>query len=389
MLKTNVGQSIDIDGFKSGAESATKASKKITEPKIGVLATSVMYDQQDVYKGIKSVLGNVPIIGMTSTGGIMTPEGIISSEKGFSGLMLFEDENLTVGVAGKEKDTDDVREIGRQIAKEAMKNAGKKTSPNYFMMIASPKDEESYLNGIQDVIGRVPMFGGSAADEAINGDWRIICNNKDFSEGCAVAFFYTESALEVEFTGSYEETGEVGVLTEVDGKRHLLEIDGVPALKKIANWLNSNPDDLMGTNLLLASCSNPIGVKDPTGTIRLTRLPWIGCPDYSIRIGNDMAAGTALFALRASQEDLIDSSKQTIADVVTKLGTKAKGYLLFHSISRKFAAGDKLSQVYEDIKEQCGNKPFLVIFSFGEYGYREHSANYCATGMLTYVGFGK
>ena len=34
--------------------------------------------------------------------------------------------------------------------------------------------------GIQDVIGRVPMFGGSAADENVEGNWKIICNDKVF-----------------------------------------------------------------------------------------------------------------------------------------------------------------------------------------------------------------
>ena len=36
-------------------------------------------------------------------------------------------------------------------------------------MAASPKEEEDYLKGIEDVIGRVPMFGGSAADNTVEG----------------------------------------------------------------------------------------------------------------------------------------------------------------------------------------------------------------------------
>ena len=36
------------------------------------------------------------------------------------------------------------------------------------ILIASPKEEEDYLMGIQDIIGRVPMFGGSAADDTVD-----------------------------------------------------------------------------------------------------------------------------------------------------------------------------------------------------------------------------
>ena len=49
--------------------------------------------------------------------------------------------------------------------------------------------------GIQDVIGRVPMFGGSAADDNVEGKWKIICNDKVFSDGVAVAFFYTDNEI--------------------------------------------------------------------------------------------------------------------------------------------------------------------------------------------------
>lgn len=388
MLKTNVGHSIKDNSFESGVEAASKAIKKLTNPKLGVVFSSVMYDQVELSKGIKSIV-DIPIIGATSTGGIMTSEGIIQNERGFSGIMLFEDENLTIGIAGSEKENNDARETGRKIAKEAMKHAGRKDSPAYCMMFATPREEEAYLDGIQDVIGRVPIFGGSCADDAIFGDWKILCNNKSFSEGCAVAFFYTESEIEVEFTGSYIETGELGIINEVHDSRQILKIDGIPALKKLASWLNANPDDLIGTNLMLESCRNPLGVKDPTGIIRLTRLPWIGCPDYSVKIGNNVAESTAIFALRASIDDLIEGSKVTIDDLANKMGTKARGYLLFHSINRKFGVGDRLNEVYEDIKNAVGNKPFMVMFSFGEYGYREHSSNYCGTGMLTYVGFGK
>ena len=36
-------------------------------------------------------------------------------------------------------------------------------------MFATPKEEEEYLKGIQDVIGELPMFGGSAADNEVVG----------------------------------------------------------------------------------------------------------------------------------------------------------------------------------------------------------------------------
>ena len=55
-------------------------------------------------------------------------------------------------------------------------------------MVASPAEEEDYLKGIEDVIGRVPFFGGSAADNTVSRRLDIFTNDKVFSDGCAVAF---------------------------------------------------------------------------------------------------------------------------------------------------------------------------------------------------------
>ena len=93
-------------------------------------------------------------------------------------------------------------------------------------MVATPNNEEEYLQGIQDVIGRVPLFGGSAADDNLEGDWKIICNNKVITDGVAVAFFYTDTEIVTSFTGDYEETDNIGIITKVENDRSLLEING-------------------------------------------------------------------------------------------------------------------------------------------------------------------
>ena len=174
-MKAMVGSSILANSFEAGVEG-------IKNPKIGLLFTSIKYDQDEVIKGIKSVNSDVKVIGCTSSGAIMTPEGIISGEDGFAGMMVLDDNELNVGVAASPRGNDP-RETGRKIAKEAMEMAGKKFAPVAFAMFASPAEEEYYLKGIQDVVGEIPMFGGSAADDAVVGDWKILCENKSFSDG--------------------------------------------------------------------------------------------------------------------------------------------------------------------------------------------------------------
>ena len=384
MFKTKVGYSTMADAFDAGVETATKAAA-VGNVKLGMLFTNCDMNQKKIVEGVKSVLGNKPIIGCTSSGAIVVPDGLISGAA-FAGMMAFSDDDLIVGVAGSEAGKD-AREIGKKIAREAISNAGIKKVPSYFYMVASPKEEEDYLKGIQDVIGTVPFFGGSAADNTVEGKWSIICNDKVFSDGCAVAFFYAKNECKNMYTGAYDETRNAGVVTKINGKRTLMEIDGVPALKKYAEWTNQNPEDLMGGNLLAATVTKPLGVKDPIGSVTAVRHPMTGNPDYSMNIGNHLALGTAVMQLETTVDGLIKSNSETLKALNAKMKKEAKSYFLVHCGGRKLGIADRANEIYDEVKKTVGDKEFLMVFTFGEYGSNDHSANTCGGLTLSFTGF--
>ncbi len=394
MLKAKVGYSTDINSFLSGKDTAKVASQGINHAKLGMLYTSVLTDTREVVKGVKSVT-DVPIIGCTSSGAIIVPDGIVTSDHGFSGMMMFDDEDMTVGVACHEAGKD-ARAIGRKVAIAAVENAKTTRAPAYFYMVASPKEEEDYLMGIQDVIGRVPMFGGSAADDTVEGNWKIICNDKVFTDGVAVAFFYTDNEIVTSYTGAYRETKNIGLITEVKDNRTLVSIDGVSALKKYGNWIGVNPNDLKGQNLLVASITKPLGVKDPLGNLTVIRHPMFGndqgtrtTSDDTITLGNKAVEGTAIIQLEATVDELIDSTGNTLKDVKKQLYTDPAAYFLVHCGGRKLGIGDRMDEVHKQLAKEAKGVPFITIFTFGEYGYDEHSANICGGLMLSFTAFGK
>ena len=385
-MKAMVGSSILANSYEAGVETAKNAMKGLKKPKVGLLFTSIKYDQNDVIKGVKSVNKDIKVIGCTSSGAIMTPEGIISSDNGFAGMMLLEDNELNVGVAGSPRGNDP-RETGRKIAKEAMNDAGKKFAPVAFAMFASPAEEENYLKGIQDVVGEIPMFGGSAADDAVAGDWKIFCEDKTFGDGCAVAFFYTTKDIKNVFTGAYEETDKVGIVTKVENDRKICEIDHVPALKKFAEWNGLNADDLMGQNLLVASIPCALGVKTLQGDLTAVRHPMIGNPDYSFNVGAKVAPKTAIIQLKNDVDGLINGAVQTVKDVKKDFDPAA--LFLVHCGGRKLHIGDRVDEDFVAIKNACGNVPFIVAFTFGEYGQMNHSGATICGLSLSFTGFSK
>ena len=394
MLKSKVGYSTNPNFFSMGQESIVESTKDLSNIKLNFLFTSATSDIKKIVEGIRSAT-DTPIIGCTSSRGLIVPDGVITSPNGFAGTLSLNDPNMTVGVAIHEAGKDP-RAIGRKVAIGAVENAKTTRAPAYFCMFASPKEEEEYLMGIQDVIGRVPMFGGSAADDDVSGNWKIICNDKIISDGVAVAFFYTDNEIVTEFTGEYKETDNMGLITEVKNNRTLVSIDGVSALKKYAHWTNMAPSSLLGKDLLIASINKPLGVKDPLGNLTVIRHPMFGddmgtksINDDTITLGNKVVKGTAIIQLTASQDDLINGVGTALRNTKRKMYTEPAAYILIHCGGRRFGIGDRIDEVHKQLLKEAKGIPFITPFTFGEYGYDEHSSNICGGLMLSFTAFGK
>ena len=388
MLKCNVGSSVDSSPRAAGAQAAKEAKQGLSAVKLALVYGSADYDLKAMLAGVASEMPGVPLIGNTSFTGVITPKGYISGEHGFLGVMAMADEDLSVGVAGAPRGSDP-RTTGAELAHAAMKSAGKVTAPDYFYMVASPAEEEYYLKGITEVIGRVPFFGGSAADNEIAGDWSIYTSDALFPDGCAVAFFYTDGAFANEYTGAYHETDDVGIVTEMDGDRRIVSIDGVPALQKYALWRGMDASSLKGANLLASSVVSPLGVKDRLGDLVAIRHPMNGNDDGSINVGNKIAEKTAVIRMEATVDELIGSAGTALDTLNAKLPEKPAGYFLVHCGGRRAGIGGRIDEVADLLVRKADGVPFLCEFTFGEYGFVDDGRNTCGGLMLSFTGFGK
>ena len=389
MLKCNTGSSINQNPELAAAQAAAKAIEGLDSVKMAFVYGSADYDIKAMMAGVTKAMPNIPVIGNTSFTGVITPEGYISSENGFIGIMAMSDADLAVGIAASERTADSPEVIGAKIAKEAMQAAGKTCAPDYFYMVASPAEEEHYLKGITEVIGRVPFFGGSAADNEIAGKWSIYTADKIFTDGCAVAFFYTDGKFANEYTGAYHETNDVGVVTKMNGDRNIVEIDGVPSLEKYASWRNMDIEAVKGGALLVETICSPLGVKDRLGDLVAIRHPMNGNDDNTMNVGNMVAEKTAVIRMEATVDELIDSTGNTLKALNTAMGTKPAAYHLVHCGGRRAGIGERIDEVAKQLIAEANGVPFICEFTFGEYGFKGDGLNTCGGLMLSFTGFGE
>jgi hypothetical protein len=388
-MKSFVATSTAATAVDAGKEVAAKVAAGIEGAKLAFAYGSCDYDAGELLAAIAAELPGTPIIGNTSFTGVITPEGFVGGDTPFIGVLALGGDDVTVGCAGAARDTADCpRKIGRALAEQAMAAAGKDCPPDYWYMVASPAEEEYYIKGVTEVIGRVPFFGGSAADNEIAGKWWIYNGTEAFQDGCAIAFFYTDTPFANKFTGAYAETDKFGVVTKMVGDRAIAEIDGKPALDVYADWRGMDVEGLVGGALLAESIVAPLGVKDRLGDLTAIRHPMNGNEDHSIAVGAKVVEKTAVIMMDGDVDVLVGSVAKTAGELKEKAGAKPAAYHFVHCGGRRAAIADRIGEVADAFIAQADGVPFIAEFTFGEYGFEDDGLNATGGLMLSFTALG-
>ena len=72
-----------------------------------------------------------------------------------------------------------------------------------------------------------------------------------------------------------------------------------------------------------------------------------------------------------------------------EMGKDVGAYLLVHCGGRRLGIGDRIDEVVKQLKKESKGVPFITIFTFGEYGLKDHGANTCGGLMLSFTAFSK
>jgi hypothetical protein len=146
----------------------------------------------------------------------------------------------------------------------------------------------------------------------------------------------------------------------------------------------------MGESLLTAAIFNPLGIKELNGVIAI-RHPTFGNNDLSMNIGTNVQKNTAVIQMHTTPESIVEANPNTIKELNVLMEKEAKSYFLISSggcrLGLELEGGEK--KIYPTIKKVAGDKEFLMIFTYGEYGSRDHSSNIVGNLSLSFTGFGK
>ncbi|MEF1312186.1 FIST N-terminal domain-containing protein [Vibrio mytili] len=329
------------------------------------------YDFKQVREALLNFFPGIPFQGSSSCQAIMTDEGFHSGPV-IALLAVYDLGPHAYGTGISPCTEPKGVTVALDMALESAKRVGE--VPNLILLHATPGDEESIIQSIDDRFGTlVPIIGGSSADNNVEGKWSIITSQGYQKKGISLTLFYSSQPIDVAFSAGHTPTNITGVATKTD-KRILLEIDGQPALDVYRRWTNheesrSNKNDL----LFISSSAFPLGRV--AGYIYDRPYYKLSHPiretaNGGIELFTNIDEGESLTLMKGSRENLIArASKVVNAAFNQKLGESRKiGVINIFCAGPMLHLKQDMESVCHQINHELNNLPFICPFTFGEQG---------------------
>ena len=373
-------------------------------PSLVIAAYTCTHDAEKVRARLRELVPpDTPFVGVSSCRGVVANGQWCSSSKSKAlGLWAISDDRGDYGVVHIQDlgDPDDARRVidAQQVVADKVTAATTgRPMPQFVLCFSALGFSEAVLKGIKSVVGAVPVFGGTAADNELKKPYKWSQFSSE-EEGCStngVVLVLGWSSVEVAcyMSSGFQPTEQKGVATKTDGST-ILEIDGRPAMTVYDEWTRASGEVVVGlttgsidtTTEDIAGELRPIGVPldDDDKEFRVLHPLSVDSAAGSLTVGGWVAEGTKLTLLAAEAETLVNnicevSSALVKSDAQKRLGVDASGaveeclgaFMIFCGGLVK-ALQDDMEERWEELATRRGKREALGMCAFGEQGPRGH-----------------
>ncbi|MFW6147704.1 MAG: FIST signal transduction protein [Thermodesulfobacteriota bacterium] len=402
-INTGYGWSVNNNEKHAVKEAVMMMHRSVQKPELVIAYCTVGYDVKSIQRNLREELGeSASIFGLTSCWGVISTDGIHVGEKGSLAILGLSSSISDFGVSGRK--TNNAKELENKAAealKEAISKAGKpeNSQPDIVIMASSAGIEEAVLEEIKDIVGsNVPVYGGTAADNTISGNWKVFNNDEVYSSGFSLVAVFTELKVGHAFHSGYLGSEKSGIATKVKNTegRMLLEIDGSPAAEIYNEWAYNRFGKQLkeGGSILRPASFCPIAKSvtvDGSAHYIGVHPSGIKPQDKSLQLFANVKEGTRLYFTEGTPDSLIYRPK-TISRRALVHGRIKKGdissALFVYCAGTMLAVQDRITEIVPLINDVIGNVPYIGAFTFGEQGNIKGYGNFHGNLMSSMVAIG-
>lgn len=345
-------------------------------PDLLIVHCSIAYDVEQVIAMLHSCAPGVPLHGSTSCLGAMTEAGFHSEDGRGLGLLGLTDQGGTYGVGAVELGTDPAGAAQKALYRALEQADCPGETPAMIWMTAAPGNEESLIGALAEIVGdKVPIAGGSAADNSVSGEWSQFANGRVYNNAVVVTVMFPSGELFFTFHSGYEPTDMQGRVTAAHD-RELLAIDGRPAAEVYDEWTAGLIGDALqnGGNILSRTSFHPLGrIAGEVGGVPYYQLshPNEVTADATLTLFSAIAPGDEVILMQGTEESLISRVGRVASSTLSTYTTSAEdiaGALIIYCAGCILSIQDHRDEVVRGLREALPGIPFLGAFTFGEQG---------------------
>lgn len=351
---------------------------------------------EDIVAILETLAPGVPFQGGTSCLGIMTEAGFHSDQGVSLGLFGIHDPEGVYSV-GYAEGQEYSRRMGQTAIAQALDIPSRFTAPALIWITCAPGDEEGIIAGIEQGLSgaKIPIIGGSSADNTLEGNWYQIANGQVLYNGVVVTAMYPSRTARYAFDNSFQPTIRSGVITKISG-RIIYEIDHRPAAEVYNEWTGGLINDYLdGGNILSLSTLQPLGrraVMTRSADFYQLSHPEAVVEDRALALFTTAEHGERIFLMESTPQDLVYSPGKVISKVYSSKAAQPAaiaGALVIFCAGCMLAVQDEMPVVAAQFREALFGQPFLGLYTFGEQGCPLLGENRHANLMTSLIVFEK
>lgn len=344
------------------------------EPDILLCYFTEEHDSHLIINTLKKRFPNTKIHGCTSCRGIMTDHGFLECYS-IALWALYDSKHGRYGTSIAKLDNNhEISQLTKQLLEKAIKDSGREGElPALVLLHATPGQEEKIITAIDEYFGTpIPLIGGTAADNNVQGKWCIFTQDDLLSSGISLSVFYPSCKVSYSFHSGYACSSTSGIATKTHN-RIIYEIDHKPVIDVYKQW----------TEL-------PMGLGDKTNLLeRVTQFPLGRIAGYMysspyfklahpVKFTHDggmecfasINEGEEVFMMYGEEEQIISRPQRVINSAINSYEDNFSpiGGINIFCAGSMMHIKTSMDAVCHSVNSAMHGAPYICPFTFGEQG---------------------
>ena len=370
MIKAGVGLNKNLaDSKRAGADAARGALTKLGEvkPALVFAFASIQYNQEQVLDGLKSVLGDVPIVGGSAAGEIVSWSTAFDAVN----VMAIASDQVTFKMGLSTNVAADSFKAGAAAVEDLLKNAnGQKPDLLILLVDGMTANGSAVVEGAKSVAGaNAPIIGGSLGDDYQFKKTYEYYNGQVMSDAMIAIGLYGNFSYGFGIRHGWESVGLPLKVTKAEGV-WIKELDGQPALKIYEDYFGKEAAELVKEPLARMAYTYPLGVAVEGSDELLIRDPVIANERGEISMAAAIPEGATVRLMIGDRDKAIAAAKTAAEIAQEQLANRPPAFILmFNCMARNKLLGVRCHEENQTVQKAIGeNIPMIGFYTYGEIG---------------------